>query len=139
MLKPNTYFNIKWLLIAVLFTAIVILLTHIPEDATPSVLQIGGLDKLAHSVAYGAITFLFILSLRTFPSLLSSSLLFFTILAVGTIDELTQPFVNRTASLVDWLADAIGVAVTLLLFIYSKHAKRQVQPKTDTLTQNADS
>ena len=39
----------------------------------------------------------------------SASLLFLAILAVGTIDELTQPFVNRTASLAEWLADIVGI------------------------------
>ncbi len=107
-------FNIKWLIIAVGFTAIVVLLTHLPEDATPSVLQIRGLDKLAHALAYGGITYLFILSLRTSPTMLSALLLFFIILAIGTIDELTQPLVNRTASLADWLADVTGIFVVFV-------------------------
>lgn len=114
MIKVKNFFNIKWLIVAVVFTAIVIFLTHIPEDATPSVLQIGGLDKLAHVLAYGSITLLFVLSLRTSPTMLSASLLFFAILSVGAFDELTQPFVNRTASLTDWLADVTGIFVVFV-------------------------
>ncbi len=110
----NRYFNIKWLIIAVIFTATVIFLSHIPEDAIPSQLQVIGFDKLAHILAYGTITYLFVLSLTTSPSLLSASLLFFAILAIGTIDELTQPFVNRTASLTDWLADVTGIFVVFV-------------------------
>ncbi len=125
MLKSNTYFNIKWLIIAVILTAVVVLLTHIPEDAMPPQLQVIGLDKLAHALAYGAITYLFILSLRTSPTMLSASLLFFAILALGTVDELTQPFVNRTASLADWLANIVGVSGVLLFFLRFKRSGYQ--------------
>ncbi len=116
----NRYFNIKWLIVAVTFTAIVVFLTHIPQEVMPSRLQVIGLDKLAHVLAYGVITFLFILSLRTCPTMLSASLLFFAILAVGAVDELTQPFFNRTASLADWLANIIGVSGVLLFFLRFK-------------------
>lgn len=119
------YFNIKWLIIATLFTATVIFLTHIPEDVTPSVLQIGCLDKLAHIFVYGVITFLFVLSLRTCPNMFSILILFFAILALGAIDELTQPFVNRTASLTDWLADIAGVSGALLFFLRFKRTGYQ--------------
>ena len=116
MVKAKNFFNIKWLMVAVIFTATVVFLTHIPEDAMPSQLQVIGLDKLAHILAYGAITYLFVLSLRTCPTMLSASLLFFAILAVGAVDELTQPFFNRTASLADWLADIVGISGVLLFF-----------------------
>ncbi len=121
----NHYFNIKWLLIAVVFTATVIFLTHVPQEAMPSVLQIGGLDKLAHVSVYGVITFLFILSLRASPSLLSASFLFFAILAIGTLDEFTQSFVGRTASLADWLTDIVGVSTVLLFFLRFKRSGYQ--------------
>jgi len=118
--KIKNFFNRKWLIIAVAFTATVIFLTHIPEEAMPSGLQVSGLDKLAHAFAYGAITLFFILSLKTSPTMLSASLLFFAILAVGAVDELTQPSVNRTASLADWLADIVGVSGVLLFFLRFK-------------------
>ncbi len=125
MLKANAYFNIKWLIIAVVFTAIVVLLTHLPQEVMPPQLQVIGLDKLAHVSAYGVITLLFILSLRTSPTMLSASLLFFAILALGALDELTQPFVSRTASLADWLANIIGVSGVLLFFLRFKRPKYQ--------------
>ena len=131
MIKFKKFFNIKWLIVAVTFTATVIFLSHIPQDATPSVLQIGGLDKLVHALAYGAIAFLFILSLRTSPRLLSASLLFFAILAVGTVDELTQPFFNRTASLMDLLANIIGIITVLISHVYFKNSKRQASMNAD--------
>ena len=123
MAKPT--FNLKWLTIATLFTAVVVLFTHIPQEIMPERLQISGLDKIEHFVAYGAITILFVLSLRDRFSLLSAAVLFFAISALGVVDELTQPFVNRTASPFDWLADIAGISVVLLAFICFNYSKRQ--------------
>lgn len=131
MLQSNTYFNPKWLIVAVTFTATVVFLTHIPQEAMPSQLQVNGLDKLVHTLAYGVITFLFILSLRTSPRLLSASLLFVAILGIGVIDELTQPFVHRTASLADWLANVMDIVTVLRCFIWFKNSKRQASMNAD--------
>lgn len=120
MLKPNPYFNINWLILAVTFTAIVLLLTHIPKEAMPPRLQENTHDKLHHVIAYGAITFLFILSLKVSSTPFLLSLLFFAILAIGIVDEVTQPLVNRTASLADVVANFIGIATVLLVSIVGK-------------------
>ena len=124
MLKLDNYFNIKWLFLAVTFTAIVLLLTHIPKEAMPSRLQENSYDKLHHVVAYGGITFLFILSVKISSTPLLFYLLFFAILAIGIVDEVTQPLVNRTASLADIVANFIGIATVLLL---SRVGKRRFQ------------
>ncbi len=127
MLKLNNYFDIKWLVLAVTFTAIVLILTHIQKEVMPSQLQENSPDKLLHVVAYGAITFLFILSLKSSPSMLSSLLVFFALLAIGIVDEVTQPLVNREASLTDLAANVIGI-VTVLFF--STMLRRQfLRPK----------
>ena len=140
MAKSDTnYFSIKWLIVALISTATVIFLTHLPREIIPSQLEERGLDKLAHIVAYGALTFLFIVSLRISHILFPALILLSGILLLAVVDKLTQPLVNRTASLIDWVADAIGVAVILLLFIYAKHAKQQASAKTNTSIQNSDS
>jgi len=118
-------FNIKWLIVAVVFTAIVFFITHLPPEVLPNRPQASGLDKLQHVVAYGVITFLFILSLRTSCSLLSASLLFIAVLTLAAIDELTQPLVNRMASFTDLLADIIGFITVLFFFICFKNTKGQ--------------
>lgn len=115
MLKLDNYFDIKWLVLAVTFTAIVLLFTHIPQESIPSQLLRSGLDKLYHVATYGAITYLFLLSLKSSPSLLSSLLVFFALLAVGIVDEVTQPLVNRQASYADLAADAVSIVTVLLL------------------------
>jgi VanZ family protein len=121
MQKMNNYFDTKWLILAVAFTAIVILCTHIPQELMPSQLQKRGLDKLQHIVAYGTITFLFVLSLKNPLSLLSAFLLFFATLAIGIFDEVTQPLVSRQASLADLVANVIGILTALLLSMVGKY------------------
>ena len=121
MLKLNNYFDIKRLVLAVTFTATVILCTHIPQEYMPSQLQKSGLDKLQHIVAYGAITLLFILSLKSSLSLFSAFLLFFGISVISIFDEVTQPIVNRQASFTDLVADVTGIVAVLLLSVVVKH------------------
>lgn len=125
MLKLNNYFDIKWLVFAVTFTAIVLVLTHIPQELMPSQLQKSGLDKLQHIVAYGAITFLFILALKSSPSLNLALFVFFAILAIGIVDEVTQPIVGRQASLADLAANVIGIAAGLLLSVVGKRRSKK--------------
>jgi len=125
MLDIKNIFYTKWLIIAVVFTAIVVFITHLPPEALPNQPQVSGLDKLQHVVAYGVITFLFIISLRNSCLLLSASLLFIAVLTLGAIDELTQPLFNRTASFTDLLADIIGFITVIFFFICFKNTKSQ--------------
>ena len=69
LVKLKNYFDIKWLVLAVTFTATVIVLTHIPQRLMPSQMQESGVDKFLHFLAYGAITFLLILSVKSSPDL----------------------------------------------------------------------
>jgi len=91
----------------------------------PERLQVRGLDKIEHFVAYGAITILFVLSIRARFSLLPAAAIFFAISALGAVDELTQPLVNRTASPVDWLADVVGILIVLLIFLYLSRPRNE--------------
>ena len=121
MLKLNNYFDIKWLVLAVTFTATVILFTHIPQELIPSQLQESSLDKFLHVVAYGAITVLLILSVKSSFSLHSALIVLFALSAIGIVDEITQPLVSRQASLADLLANTIGIVAVLLLSLVGKH------------------
>ncbi len=131
MLKLNNYFEIKWLALAVTFTATVILCTHIPQEFMPSKLSQSGLDKIQHIVAYGTITFLFTLSLKSSPSMLSSLLVFFALLVIGIADEATQPLVNRQASFADLVANITGIAAVLLFQMIGKRRFSKTNTKTN--------
>jgi len=127
MPKFNNYFDIKRLVIAVIFTVLVLLLTHIPKEAMPPRLQENSYDKLHHVVAYGVITFLFILSLKVSSTPFLFSLLFFAILAIGIVDEVTQPLVNREANLTDLAANVIGIVTVLLFSMVNKRRFRNTK------------
>ena len=119
------FFNLKWLITAIVTTAGVIFLTHLPQEIVPEKLQENDFDKIHHVIAYGIITLFFVLSLRNSFSLLSAVILFFFILTIATLDEFTQSFVNRQASPIDWLADMIGIAAVLFSFFFFTSSKRQ--------------
>ena len=110
----ESYFNIKSLKTAIFVTALFFVLTHLPQHMIPSTLQIDGIDKLEHVLAYGVITFLFLISLRTSPTMRSALLLFLAVSVIGAFDELTQIFVNRTASVTDLIADIVGILCVLV-------------------------
>ena len=118
----ETRFNIKSLATATLFTVAVLVFSHLPQETMPSSLQKDGVDKLQHVLAYGVITFLFLISLRTSPTILSALLLFLAVSAIGAFDELTQPFVNRTASVADLVANIVGI---LFVLFFSTIRRRQ--------------
>ncbi|MHC4167511.1 MAG: VanZ family protein [Planctomycetota bacterium] len=117
MQKLNDYFEIKWLVLAATLTAIVLVLTHIPQELAPSQLQAGGLDKILHATAYGAITLLLVLSVKVSFSMRPALLVLFVLLGVGSLDEITQPLVRRQASFGDLLANAVGILAVLSLSI----------------------
>ena len=110
----ETYFNSKWLKTAILVTALFFLFTHIPQEMIPSTLRKSGIDKLEHVLAYGVITFLFLIALRTSLTICSALLLLVVVSVIGAFDELTQIFVNRTASITDLIADIAGILCVLI-------------------------
>ena len=112
----ETRFNIKSLTTAILFTVAVLVFTHLPQETIPPSLQEDGVDKLQHVLAYGVMTFLFLISLRTSPTMLSALLLFLVVSAIGAFDELTQLFMNRSASVTDLAADIVGILAALFFF-----------------------
>jgi len=127
MLKLDDYFDIKWFGLAAILTATVILLTHIPQELMPSQLQEGGLDKILHVVAYAAITFVLILSVKSPLSLHSAFLVLFALSAIGAVDEITQSLTNRQTSFIDLVFDVIGIVVVLSLSIGGKHQLQKIK------------
>ena len=80
-------------------------------------------DKLYHVLAYAVYGWTLLLALRTFP--LASRQQLVLALSIGFLfaasDELHQAFVpGRTADLLDWVADAVGIACAVGLTIVRK-------------------
>ena len=78
-------------------------------------------DKVEHVVAYGVVAGLFLLALRRPVRPVTVGLILTGLLAVGALDEVTQPLVNRVASGSDFVADVVGIGLAVLCFA----AKRQ--------------
>ena len=86
--------------------------THIPQEKVPS---LGTSDTVCHCEAFFILSSLFWLTLtsRCAP-MLKKLIVIITILPIyAALDELTQPIVNRHASISDWLADVVGVVLAM--------------------------
>ncbi len=119
-------FHPRRLTVALLSMACVISLTHIPQAALPRALQHTLFDKFEHFAAYGAVALLFVFSLRR-P--LRSWLLLGVLLAlalIGALDEITQPFVNRQASIEDYTADLAGIALASVFALLRRPRRMRV-------------
>ncbi len=109
-------FHRRWLIASLLSLAVVLLLTHIPQDAMPRVLQVHMLDKAEHVGAYGLIAIFFLLSLPKPVRIAPVTAGLLLLAGVGILDETTQPFVNRIASLGDYVSNLIGIGLACVVY-----------------------
>lgn len=96
----------------------------------PSLLQESGLDKPIHAVVYGAIAFLLILSMKRMLSTHSAALVMFGLSGICILDEVTQPLVNRQASIMDLVADVVGILAVLLFFVFADRRLRKIKTES---------
>jgi VanZ family protein len=92
--------------------------THLPME----VVSLPGdqSDKLVHFAAYAGLAWLLAMAWESSTGRLNGRHLWFAWLAIvgfAAIDEVTQLFVHRDADPLDWLADAVGAAVGLWVFL----------------------
>jgi VanZ family protein len=92
--------------------------THIPisEDMLPPV---GG-DKVLHFGAYLVLSLLLVTAWQLAGGILTRrhlTIAWIAVLAYAAFDEITQIPVGRDCDIKDWLADAAGAAVGILLFV----------------------
>lgn len=112
--------RIFWALTAAYWAGI-FLLTHMPPSSLRGAPRIW--DKLAHFLAYFLLAaFLGAALMLTYPNRRAIPVWVLLIgFAYGVVDELLQPFVRREATLLDWVADALGVwAAVLLLWLLQR-------------------
>ncbi|MBP7051180.1 MAG: VanZ family protein [Phycisphaerae bacterium] len=118
--KTRSGFRRRWLFASLASMALVLVLTHIPQEVMPKVLNRHLLDKVEHVGAYGLITILFLLSLPNGGSRIPAVVGLLVLAGVGILDETTQPLVNRIASVGDYASDLIGIALACLVFLVKK-------------------
>jgi VanZ family protein len=125
--RMQSLFHRKWLVVSLLSLIGLLILTHIPHEALPKVLQRNLLDKVQHVVAYGVIAFLYLQSLREpiRPTVAAAGLL--VLAGIGILDEATQPLVNRHACVWDFVADVTGIGLAALVFL----VKRRFMGRTE--------
>ena len=107
-----------WQLAFGCFWLALIVSTHVPPQFPG--LPVHGVDKLAHFSAYAMLAGLAAVNWQIAAGQLTFRHLRWVWIAVvlfGVVDELTQPAFHRDASVYDWIADAIGAAVGLTLFV----------------------
>ena len=125
----KTCFRPYWSVLAAGGLVGVLIVTHIPQEFMPRTPQGGYFDKIEHVLAYGGVTLLFVLSLRwpARPAVVAAVLLGLAV--VGALDELTQPWVNRIASLGDYTADLVGIVAATVLFLLVKRRHRRAESR----------
>lgn len=119
-------FHRGWFTASILALLAVLTLTHIPQAAMPRFLQKTLLDKVEHVLAYGVISTLFFLSLPSRVSLTVPVVGVVTLAGIGALDEITQPLVNRCASVGDFAADLIGILVPFAIFLVKRRFRSDI-------------
>ena len=108
-------FEKKRLIVALLATAGLLVLTHIPQKHMPEGLNKFDLDKVMHFLAYGVLTGLMILAIRPPRGLITKLGILIILLFLAIADESTQAFFGRSTSSMDLAADMIGMCLVMAL------------------------
>ncbi|MCK5000516.1 MAG: VanZ family protein [Anaerohalosphaera sp.] len=117
--------NNKKLTVAAIAVAVVMVLTHIPQEKVPASLDFLSFDKLLHIIVYAVITIL-ALQAVVFRRMIMGIVCVIIVLAlICVVDEITQPMFNRSCSLADYLADLVGIlSVSAVYYVRKKEFGR---------------
>lgn len=114
-----------------LYLAALLAATHLPEVSVPG--DILEFDKLLHLGAYAALALLLAASVRrAWGSLGARGAVGVLVaaMAIGALDEVTQPLVGRSCDLFDWVSDTLGACLGVGVYgaALSRFAPRPVGP-----------
>ena len=103
--------------------------TSIPGSSLPEV-DVVNFDKLVHVFIYGILAFLLTVAFtkRGIVGLKRSIFVILIGLAYSVFDEWHQPFVGRTCSILDIIANFIGIGLVTLVSLF---VKPKVQEQID--------
>lgn len=109
--------------VAVAYAVTLVLATHYPK---PEQLlgRHGHSDKLLHFVAYFLLAVFVVAAVRGAGrwSRRAAMIVAVALAAFGAVDEISQPLFGRTADVLDWAADCVGIAVGMLLVAVTSSA-----------------
>jgi VanZ family protein len=119
--------SLRWLLAAGALLVAAMCLSHLPQNTIAADLGSGAGDKPAHTIVYGLLTWLLLRGCAGTGRTRSIGKIVLLVAILGAADEITQPWVGRTASLLDWLADLTGIVAAVALY-YRKAKAACVMP-----------
>jgi len=103
-------------IITVLAIVVTLILSHIPRQRTPELLDSFGADKVLHVMAYAAIVGLALHAVKIPLGWKFYVGLLICMATLGWIDEFSQEFVGRTCSVYDWTADIVGSLMAIAVY-----------------------
>ncbi len=105
---------------ALLYVALIFVVSSIPSLKPPSPIQFGMADKIAHFIEYAILGFLLIRAFRGYrgaAGLLSFLFILLVCYTIGALDEIYQGTVSgREMSLADWGADFLGATAGVFAY-----------------------
>lgn len=111
---------------AVVLTSIWVVATHTPVPRR--IREVGAPDWLGHGVGYFAMLLfwaIFVISQTSRRGRAAAIGLWLAAATFAAIDELTQPFVNRSAEWTDWFADLTGLTVAIVGVFWFGYFRRK--------------
>ena len=122
-MKLGTPLQRHRLLIAGVFTVLVLILTHIPQNYVTEKMALTNADKIVHTIAYGLMAVLLAGVFKMPLTLRKLFVLLVILCALGYVDEYTQQWVGRPFSIRDWLADIAGISLALAAYFVARRLK----------------
>ena len=103
--------------------------THTPAGAVPDT---RASDKTLHTVGYAGLSLLLLIALAANGMPPRRRLLWAALIIplYAAFDELTQPLVNRHASVLDWLFDGLGLLIAMALFEGLRRVLKKRTPRS---------
>ena len=128
MIKPKQQrFNGLWLTVAIVSLALLMILSHWPQETMPVDINRFGLDKIAHAAVYAGLAWLFLKGIPPGRTYVGWFGVVGGLVCIAVLDEMTQPFFNRQFDLFDILADAIGIIGCFLIMYFKCEQSRRVE------------
>ena len=136
----RTLLRYAGLMLAIYWSALFIA-THIPLKGRQVERWLYS-DKVVHVAGYAGLSFLAATAWRARRRLRAAhyACIILGLSAYAALDELLQtlPFVRRQGDVRDWIADMVGAALGLMLFLLARHAAHRFGWRVETATEPAE-
>jgi VanZ family protein len=113
--RPQYRQILAWMITAV-YSLILITMTHLPPHTrvVRNTISLAGSDTMAHVVAYLVLAVLVFGLCQVGRGLGKGMVILLGLTVWAALDELTQPYIGRTADVHDWGANLVGLSLGFL-------------------------